>query len=83
MDDVVCQGDEASLSHCIFTGWGSSDCESDEAAGVKCINKTEMPKNYVKKKRESKKLHEVLDLSSTSLRLAGGNSNNEGRVEVS
>ncbi|CAB3227745.1 unnamed protein product [Arctia plantaginis] len=82
MDDVVCQGDETSLSHCIFTGWGSSDCESDEAAGVRCMNKTEVPNNYVKKKRESKKLQEVLDLSSTSLRLAGGNNNNEGRVEI-
>ncbi|XP_028158080.1 lysyl oxidase homolog 2 [Ostrinia furnacalis] len=81
MDDVVCEGEEKSLSHCIFSGWGSSDCEPSEAAGVICFDKdsgvsTESPKS------SDKKILEALDLKSASLRLSGGRSNNEGRVEI-
>jgi hypothetical protein len=79
MDDVVCQGDEKALSHCIFTGWGSSDCEPDEAAGAICFNKTDIE---VVTERSHKGIHEVLDIKTASLRLVGGRSNNEGRVEV-
>ncbi|KOB73787.1 Uncharacterized protein OBRU01_10150, partial [Operophtera brumata] len=79
MDDVVCQGDEPSLPHCIFTGWGSSDCETSEAAGVVCYSKAEAP---VELKKPKELLHSVLDVRSTSLRLAGGRNNQEGRVEI-
>ncbi|KAL0811480.1 hypothetical protein ABMA28_009874 [Loxostege sticticalis] len=83
MDDVVCEGDEKSLPQCIFTGWGSSDCEPSEAAGVICFDKnneiaTESTKNY----RGKKKIIDALDLSSASLRLVRGRNGNEGRVEV-
>lgn len=74
---MVCQGNEVSLPHCIFTGWGSSDCENSEAAGVIC--RSEAP---VELRKSKELLHDVLDLSSASLRLVGGRSNREGRVEV-
>lgn len=80
MDDVVCEGDEQSISQCIFSGWGSSDCEVTEAAGVICRNKVYA--NIVKKKKKLKNIHEVLDLNTASLRLIGGRNSNEGRVEV-
>ncbi|XP_068625619.1 lysyl oxidase homolog 3A [Battus philenor] len=84
MDDVVCEGDEATLPQCIFTGWGSSDCESTEAAGVICKEKEEeaSPIKELKKKKSKVLLHEVLDIRETSLRLVGGRSSNEGRVEI-
>ncbi|XP_026754306.2 lysyl oxidase homolog 2B [Galleria mellonella] len=81
MDDVVCEGDEQSLSHCIFSGWGSSDCEASEVAGVICGIENE-PQSFIKKKRPSKMIHEVLDIKSASLRLTGGRNNREGRVEI-
>ncbi|KZC03737.1 Lysyl oxidase like protein 2B [Dufourea novaeangliae] len=36
MDNVYCDGSEDELSKCRFDGWGTSDCESSEAAGVIC-----------------------------------------------
>ncbi|CAK1540979.1 unnamed protein product [Leptosia nina] len=78
MDDVVCEGTETSISNCIFSGWGTSDCESSEAAGVICHNKV-VPEVI---DAESRYIHEVIDASSTSLRLAGGRNNLEGRVEI-
>ncbi|KAL4708580.1 hypothetical protein ACJJTC_014188 [Scirpophaga incertulas] len=80
MDDVVCEGSEKSISECIFTGWGSSDCQSSEAAGVICTDRTK--EDLIKTIKPAKRIHEVLDINSASLRLAGGRSNNEGRVEI-
>jgi Scavenger receptor cysteine-rich domain len=37
MDNLHCNGDEKNLSTCRFDGWGISDCESSEAAGVVCL----------------------------------------------
>ena len=35
MSDVACKGDESNLTHCIFRGWGITNCHSGEA-GVTC-----------------------------------------------
>lgn len=80
MDDVVCEGNEASLNHCIFSGWGSSDCEKSEAAGVICFEEKE---NVLKKPKPARYLYEVIDTNDASLRLVGGRNSFEGRVEVS
>jgi lysyl oxidase-like protein 2/3/4 len=81
MDNLFCSGREKLLSDCKFDGWGHSDCDSGEAAGVICKHdhdvKTEAPK-VVEKKLKSKleKAHKM------ELRLAGGRMKSEGRVEV-
>lgn len=36
MDNMYCDGTEKELINCRFDGWGQSDCESSEAAGVIC-----------------------------------------------
>lgn len=82
MDDVVCHGDEITLNQCIFSGWGSSDCAIDEAAGAICHEINSAPESFVKRKL-GERLNQVLDVRSASLRLAGGRGSNEGRVEVS
>ncbi|XP_041485495.1 plasminogen-like isoform X2 [Lytechinus variegatus] len=39
MDDVVCSGTESELIKCSYRGWGSHNCESVEAAGVRCVER--------------------------------------------
>nr|XP_026498774.1 lysyl oxidase homolog 2 [Vanessa tameamea]XP_026498775.1 lysyl oxidase homolog 2 [Vanessa tameamea] len=82
MDDVVCEGNEKSLSQCIFSGWGTSDCEPSEAAGVVCKDNLEnsIPSNI--KRKPNKLIHEAVNVRSFSLRLVGGRSPNEGRIEI-
>ncbi|KAK3284540.1 hypothetical protein CYMTET_7834 [Cymbomonas tetramitiformis] len=36
MDNLVCRGNETSLSSCAFRGWYNHDCSSAEDAGVVC-----------------------------------------------
>ncbi|XP_064790784.1 galectin-3-binding protein B-like [Oncorhynchus masou masou] len=36
MDDLNCEGTEKDLSHCLFKGWGVTDCQHAEDAGVVC-----------------------------------------------
>jgi lysyl oxidase-like protein 2/3/4 len=36
MDNLYCNGREKELSECRFDGWGESDCDHSEAAGVVC-----------------------------------------------
>lgn len=82
MDDIVCEGDEKSLTECVFSGWGSSDCESNEAAGVICNDKIKNSIPVKIEEEEKIKIHEVVDVRTVSLRLVGGRSSSEGRVEV-
>lgn len=36
MDNLYCDGNEDELTLCRFEGWGLSDCDASEAAGVIC-----------------------------------------------
>ncbi|XP_032523492.2 lysyl oxidase homolog 2B [Danaus plexippus] len=82
MDDTVCEGDEKSLTECVFSGWGSSDCESNEVAGVICDDKIKNSIPIKIEEEEKIKIHEVVDVRTVSLRLVGGRSSREGRVEI-
>ena len=40
MDELVCSGDEKSLTECRFGGWGAHDCSHAEDVGVECNPKS-------------------------------------------
>ena len=36
LDDVVCQGDETDIQNCKHRPWGQENCDSSEAAAIRC-----------------------------------------------
>lgn len=80
MDNLFCTGKENKLSECRFDGWGVSDCEDTEVAGVICNAELPEEKNnkvVVKNTKFKIKKQDVL-----KIRLVGGRIPEEGRVEV-
>ncbi|KAL1492082.1 hypothetical protein ABEB36_012577 [Hypothenemus hampei] len=73
MDNVYCTGTEQELTDCKFDGWGNSDCTDEEAAGVIC-QELKMEINQTKSSLKSLK-------TVRKLRLKGGRTTTEGRVE--
>ncbi|XP_059610907.1 lysyl oxidase homolog 2B [Phlebotomus argentipes] len=82
MDNVECTGKEPELIGCRFDGWGHSDCEASEAAGVVCKTPpTPLPaKNLTRTVVRPK--HRLKTGHSLQMRLAGGRIHSEGRIEV-
>ncbi|NXT74672.1 DMBT1 protein, partial [Zapornia atra] len=88
MDNVNCRGDESSLQMCSHNGWGVHNCAHSEDASVICAEsflQTPPCPNYV-----CAQAAPMVPLPSsatcltpgTQLRLVGGTSGCEGRVEV-
>ncbi|XP_060824784.1 lysyl oxidase homolog 3A isoform X3 [Bombus pascuorum] len=87
MDNVYCDGSENELSKCRFDGWGASDCEGGEAAGVICAREQQdeederTMKGKPKRKSEKRRIKDIHQ-QGVAIRLAGGRVHNEGRVEI-
>jgi lysyl oxidase-like protein 2/3/4 len=89
MDNVLCDGTESELAQCRFDGWGKTDCEGGEAAGVICdyfaedirTNGTRVSSkilNLMKSKQGKSKIRDVHQ-QGIALRLTGFG---QGRVEI-
>lgn len=82
MDNVYCDGSEIELAKCRFDGWGNSDCDTNEAAGVICLRDEETraspPIPQVKPKARIKDTYQ----QGTALQLFGGRVYSEGQVEI-
>lgn len=89
MDNVYCDGSEDELSKCRFDGWGASDCEGGEAAGVICARDQQQQEaeDGVRERSKARRKPEKRRIKDThqqgvAIRLAGGRVHSEGRVEV-
>ncbi|NXD49034.1 NETR protein, partial [Corvus moneduloides] len=80
LDEVQCSGNELSLDQCKKSDWGQQNCDHIEDAGVSCdpFTGTEVPLC------QSGACCPFLlpPLAEGTVRLAGGRSPGEGRVEV-
>ncbi|XP_012136331.2 lysyl oxidase homolog 3A isoform X2 [Megachile rotundata] len=86
MDNVYCDGSEDELSKCRFDGWGTSDCENSEAAGVICAHEEQNEEETIRrtKGRRKPEKQRIKDVHhrGMAIRLVGGRVHSEGRVEV-
>lgn len=88
MDNLFCMGTEKNLTQCKFDGWGIHDCEKDEAAGVVCRSHfatTAAPPTLPPRDQPIIINKTVLNHAvegKLQLRLQGGRTDTEGRVEV-
>ncbi|NXE60026.1 NETR protein, partial [Calcarius ornatus] len=71
LDEVQCSGNELSLDQCKKSDWGQQNCDHIEDAGVSCDPFTGTDVRLCQS-----------DVVEGTVRLAGGRSPSEGRVEV-
>ncbi|NXP84379.1 NETR protein, partial [Passerina amoena] len=69
LDEVQCSGNELSLDQCKKSDWGQQNCDHIEDAGVSCDPFTVLP-------------FPPPTPAEGTVRLAGGRSPSEGRVEI-
>ncbi|VVC37410.1 Immunoglobulin-like fold,SRCR domain,SRCR-like domain,Lysyl oxidase [Cinara cedri] len=91
MDNTRCGGHEKEITVCRFDSWGENDCDPSEAAGVVCYSPesnmtlnnatTTIVVNLPKKKVKKHRIKDTLGFNG-ELRLVGGRTPEEGRVEV-
>ncbi|XP_054001220.1 lysyl oxidase homolog 3-like isoform X2 [Hylaeus anthracinus] len=87
MDNVYCDGSEEELSKCRFDGWGATDCESSEAAGVICAHGEQdeegetATRTKPRRKPQKSRINDIHQ-QGVAIRLVGGRVHSEGRVEV-
>ncbi|NWZ43061.1 NETR protein, partial [Brachypodius atriceps] len=75
LDEVQCSGNELSLDQCKKSDWGQQNCDHIEDAGVSCDPFTGTDVQLCRS--------DAVSLTPTgTVRLAGGRSPSEGRVEV-
>ena len=81
MDNVYCYGTEKRLEDCRFEGWGIHDCDRTEAAGVRC-KPHPPPSTTTTTTTPRPKIPIVSAVHHLDVRLAGGRTETEGRVEL-
>ncbi|XP_076980579.1 scavenger receptor cysteine-rich domain-containing protein DMBT1-like [Tamandua tetradactyla] len=82
LDDVNCTGREPSLDQCAHGGWFTHNCGHHEDAGVICSDSAAAAHPGVLSSTPGEQPHVFHPIDLPMVRLAGGRSRCEGRVEV-
>ncbi|NXL19637.1 NETR protein, partial [Setophaga kirtlandii] len=82
LDEVQCSGNELSLDQCKKSDWGQQNCDHIEDAGVSCDPFTGTDIQLCQSDAVGLTPHYLACSAEGTVRLAGGRSPSEGRVEV-